>query len=141
MHATAPVAVFTWLSCDRNKAGPRNPICTPTCHLHAADTTTDSRSKVHRCKACRGRTKHGPTRTAPFLADIFENAAGEGRAAHRLHDLADTRHGHALVDERVCQPSADIGKHRHGDPWQHAEDAGLQQVHAQMLLVVHGHPR
>lgn len=27
MHATAPVAVVTWLSCDRNSAGPRKPIC------------------------------------------------------------------------------------------------------------------
>ena len=33
MQATAPVAVFTWLSCDRKSAGPMNPICVGKDHL------------------------------------------------------------------------------------------------------------
>ena len=36
MQATAPVAVFTWPSCDRKSAGPMKPICASKCHLCAA---------------------------------------------------------------------------------------------------------
>ena len=36
MQATAPVAVFTWPSCDRKSAGPMKPICEGKDHLCAA---------------------------------------------------------------------------------------------------------
>ena len=55
MHATAPVAVLTWLSCDKKSAGPRKPICTYKPNMDDVHNRTGR--AAHRCRSCHAQTR------------------------------------------------------------------------------------
>ena len=81
MQATAPVAVFTWLSCDRKSAGPMNPICVSKDHHCAAPF---QKALIVLCVQLPGRHgEHGRHASQPFVK-LFSTQQPDSRLERAL---------------------------------------------------------